>query len=87
MTKEEILETKNWSSEYPNYMAENQILEAMDEFSEQQVISFLNWIDEEKWDNKVYAGRWFNINNSNYSTKLLSTQQLYHLFKNKNKEQ
>lgn len=37
MTKEEILTTKNWSSEYPNYMAESQIHEAMDEYYNQAI--------------------------------------------------
>lgn len=32
MTPEEILSKKNWSSEYPNYMSESEILSAMDEY-------------------------------------------------------
>jgi hypothetical protein len=40
MTKEEILNKYNWSSEYPNYMAEHEILEAMHEYAAQQSIAF-----------------------------------------------
>lgn len=36
-TKEEILSLFNWSSEYPNYMAENNIHEAMDLYARQCV--------------------------------------------------
>lgn len=45
MTKEEILATKDWNSEYPNFMAESEILEAMDEYSQQQAIAFAEWIN------------------------------------------
>lgn len=49
MTKEEILNKKHWNSEYPNYMAEDQILEAMEEYAQQESISFLNWFLESSW--------------------------------------
>jgi hypothetical protein len=49
MTKEMILATKNWSTEYPNFMAESEILDAMDEYAKQQAIAFMNWaMDNEK---------------------------------------
>lgn len=49
MTAEEILSKKNWSMEYPNFMQESEILDAMDHFAEQESISFLNWYLESEW--------------------------------------
>lgn len=46
MSKEDILAKKNWNSEYPNYMAENQIHEAMDEYAKQCLMGFKKFCDE-----------------------------------------
>ena len=42
-TKEEILETKNWSMEYPNFMQESEIHDAMDEYAKEVAIDFFKW--------------------------------------------
>jgi hypothetical protein len=41
-SKEEILSKKNWSSEYPNFMAECEIEDAMDEYAKEGAIDFLD---------------------------------------------
>ncbi len=40
ISKEEILAKKNWSSEYPNFMCESEIHDAMDEFAMEQAIAY-----------------------------------------------
>lgn len=45
-TKEEILATKRWSTEYPTYMSEHEIQDAMDEYAKQQSIDFAQWLSE-----------------------------------------
>lgn len=36
-TKDQILSTKHWNEEYPNYMQESEIHDAMDEYAEEMV--------------------------------------------------
>lgn len=80
MTKEEILNTKNWSSEYPNYMAENNIHDAMDEYSRQMAIAFAEWmvkrtvrpIGKNLWEDHGNAG--------DGGCPVVTTEQLYNLF-------
>ena len=73
--KEKILSTKNWNSEYPNYMAECEIHEAMDELSKIVAIAFAKWIPENAY-----------IAEDEYFYKLLmnstriSEQDLFELF-------
>lgn len=43
-TKEEILAKKNWSTEYPNYMAENEIHDAMDEYGKSMCLDLLHYM-------------------------------------------
>jgi hypothetical protein len=88
MNKEEILATKNWSSEYPYYaeMAECEILDAMDEYAKQECIGFAEWVAINGWYlNKIK--RWSNRDdNSNSLVEVLagskSTEELYTLFLN-----
>lgn len=43
-SKEEILATKNWSREYPNYMAESEIHDAMDEYMKESVLDAFSFL-------------------------------------------
>ena len=54
-TKEQILATKNWNDEYPNYMAEDEILEAMDIYAKQEAIAF-----------SIFKSEYQNIEGSNH---------------------
>jgi hypothetical protein len=78
-TKEEILATKNWSSEYPNFMAESEIQDAMDEFSAQQSIAFAEWIlNNNYFHNGIGSlGHWLRPINRE---QIFTTEQLFNLF-------
>jgi len=45
-TAEQILETKTWSMEYPNFMQESEILEAMEEYSKEVALDVLKWFNK-----------------------------------------
>lgn len=77
MTKEAILSKKNWSSEYPNYMAESEILDAMDIYAKQEVIEFSNWKD--KNFNKAIGGFTHVMGDLLYKG-MFSNKDLYLLF-------
>lgn len=74
-TKEEILATKNWSTEYPNYMAENNIHDAMDEHSRQQATAFAEWTCVNLWS--THGGVWYPYQNEDNP---ITSEQLYDLF-------
>lgn len=42
-SKDQILATKGYHKEYPNYISENQVEEAMDEYAESNSIEFTKW--------------------------------------------
>lgn len=81
-TKEEILETKNWNSEYPNYMAESEILDAMDEYAKQEVVNY------DKWRHKQKYVQYLGFDTPTYNKEkpiagkevYFSTEQLYELY-------
>ncbi len=75
MTKETILATKNWSIEYPNYMAENEILDAMDEYAK----AFANWIRTEKWNNRN-GYDWCRYETIYSDISVKTTEELYSQF-------
>lgn len=80
MTKQEILDKKNWSTMCPNYMAEKEILEAMDEYAQPLAIGFAEWLHPDSDGNhwQMYDGRnrWVNLKNSEVKT----TKQLFDLY-------
>lgn len=53
-TKDEILNTKNWNSEYPNYRAECEIEDAMDEYGKAIAIGFAQWIEKRRLERIDY---------------------------------
>ena len=75
--KEKILSTKNWNSEYPNYMAECEIHEAMDELSKIVAIAFAKFINGHRLDFQTATpdGYWIGLDMKRYST-----EELYELF-------
>mgnify|MGYP007031184646 CR=1 FL=1 len=75
--KEKILSTKNWNSEYPNYMAECEIHEAMDELSKIAAIAFAKFINGHRLDFQTATpdGYWIGLDMKRYST-----EELYDLF-------
>ena len=80
--KEKILSTKNWNSEYPNYMAECEIHEAMDELSKIVVIAFDIWRVNNGWircSNAKHQITYFGVNNR-LEKITYTTEQLYELF-------
>ena len=46
MTKEEILEDKTWSMEYPNFLQQSEVEDAMDEWAEEVAIDYAYWLFE-----------------------------------------
>jgi len=85
MTKETILKPFHGIEGFCAYgeYGENKVKDAMDEWAEIQAIAFAEWVN----DNYASVGKGLWVFYRNYSTENLTTQQLYHLFKNKNKEQ
>lgn len=82
-SKEEILAAKDWNSEYPNYMAEHEILDAMDDWAEQVAISFAEWLDGEGYECFLHTDEgvkhWHDIREKgNYTTPQLYTLFLTH---------
>ena len=77
--KEAILAKKNWSSEYPNYMAESEIHTAMDEYASEQAVAFAEYLSGEGWREYDGADRWINTQEGN---AVLETKQLYEKFTN-----
>lgn len=84
-TPEEILSKKNWSTEYPNYMAEHEILEAMNVYAQQEAIEFSEWKDKnfittigaDSDVELIYRPRFMNLAGENKFT----ITELYQLFK------
>jgi hypothetical protein len=79
MTKEAILATKNWSTEYPSIMAENEIEDAMDEWA----LQFGKWIQQSSYSQCMEDNKWINMEPGDNET--LTTEGLYQLFLNQNK--
>lgn len=76
-TKEEILSTKHWNEEYPNYMQESEIHDAMDEHSRQQSIAFSEWMAAEGYVTYDGFDRWIAPHNNN---NVYSANELYSMF-------
>lgn len=83
ISKEQVLAGKSWSSEYPNYMAENEILDAMEEYadvkSKETAIDFGKWVSHEDWVYLPSKGYWVNEEQEE-NTQPLSDQQIYDLY-------
>ena len=83
MTKEQVLSTKNWNSEYPNYMAENQILDSMDEWAEIVVIGFGEWLNKSAYPSYDSTDKNCGWNlHSGMDGEVYTTKQLYSMYLN-----
>lgn len=57
----------------------DKLLKAMDDFAEYQSIRFIEWSARNGWESYVDEDRWICISQSR---DVITTQQLYQLFKN-----
>ena len=81
MTKEEILADKCWSMEYPHYLQQSDVYEAMDEYSREVAIDFDEWKFKNNWLQNKGNSYWYNA--KTHQTQLTSGQ-LFDIYKQEN---
>lgn len=78
-SKQDILKTKKWNAEYPNYMAESEIEDAMDEFGEEIAIDFVEYLSGNGYRQYDSRDRW--INPEDTGNQVFTTKQLFEQYK------